>query len=105
MGTAMPPVNMNNAGGDMSMMYRRMVNGMGAPYGAMIMGGFNSTGMRLRMGPVSMTGLAPVWVAWSQLAAAWEAVRVRAWESRRIWARWEASGVVITNRGQHAFLV
>ena len=40
MGSSMPFMSMNNAGagGDMSMMYQRMMNGTGTPYGAM-MGG------------------------------------------------------------------
>jgi len=35
MGTGMPFMNMNNASaGDMSMMYQRMMSGMGMPYSA-----------------------------------------------------------------------
>ncbi|KAI9455291.1 hypothetical protein F5148DRAFT_1226274 [Russula earlei] len=74
MGTSMPFMAMNNAGaGDMSMMYQRMMSGMGTPYGAMMgggmgmMSGFNPMmGMGMGMGRFgmgtmgAMTGNAPV---------------------------------------------
>src|ERR1700677_4307927 len=68
MGNSMPFMSMSNPGaGDKSMMYQRMMGGMGTPYGAMMgggmgmMGGFNPMmamggggggGMRLGMGPI-----------------------------------------------------
>jgi RNA-binding protein Musashi len=66
MSTGMPFMTMNNAGaGDMSMMYQRMMNGMGTPYGAMMgggmgmMGGFNPMmGMGMGMGRFGMGGMA-----------------------------------------------
>jgi RNA-binding protein Musashi len=65
MGTSMPFMTMNNAGaGDMSMMYQRMMNGMGTPYGAMMgggmgmMGSFNPMmGMGMGMGRFGMGGM------------------------------------------------
>ncbi|KAH9061948.1 hnRNP A1-gamma isoform [Lactarius vividus] len=66
MGGNMPFMSMNNAGaGDMSMMYQRMMSGMGnTPYGAMMgggmgmMGGFNPMmGMGMGMGRFGMGGM------------------------------------------------
>jgi RNA-binding protein Musashi len=65
MGGGMPFMAMNNTGaGDMSMMYQRMMNGMGTPYGAMMgggmgmMGGFNPMmGMGMGMGRFGMGGM------------------------------------------------
>ncbi|KAI9454230.1 hnRNP A1-gamma isoform [Lactarius psammicola] len=66
MGSSMPFMSMNNAGaGDMSMMYQRMMGGMGTtPYGAMMgggmgmMGGFNPMmGMGMGMGRFGMGGM------------------------------------------------
>jgi RNA-binding protein Musashi len=65
MASGMPFMSMNNAGaGDMSMMYQRMMTGMGTPYGAMMgggmgmMGGFNPMmGMGMGMGRFGMGGM------------------------------------------------
>ncbi|KAH9015878.1 hypothetical protein EDB85DRAFT_2295443 [Lactarius pseudohatsudake] len=66
MGSNMPFMSMNNPGaGDMSMMYQRMMSGMGnTPYGAMMgggmgmMGGFNPMmGMGMGMGRFGMGGM------------------------------------------------
>ncbi len=66
MGNNMPFMSMNNSGaGDMSMMYQRMMNGMGTPYNAMMggggmgmMGGFNPMmGMGMGMGRFGMSGM------------------------------------------------
>jgi RNA-binding protein Musashi len=65
MASGMPFMTMNNAGaGDMSMMYQRMMNGMGTPYGAMMgggmgmMGGFNPMmGMGMGMNRFGMGGM------------------------------------------------
>jgi hypothetical protein len=63
MGSSMPFMATNNTGaGDMSMMYQRMMNGMGTPYSAMMgggmggmMGGFNPMmGMGMGMGRFGM---------------------------------------------------
>ena len=64
MGNSMPFMPMNNSGGgDMSMMYQRMMNGMGTPYNSMMgggmgmMGGFNPMmGMGMGMGRFGMGG-------------------------------------------------
>ena len=66
MGNSMPFMPMNNSGaGDMSMMYQRMMNGMGTPYNTMMgggmgmMGGFNPMmGMGMGMGRFGMGGMA-----------------------------------------------
>ncbi|KAF8494448.1 hnRNP A1-gamma isoform [Russula emetica] len=65
MGNSMPFMPMNNSGtGDMSMMYQRMMNGMGTPYNSMMgggmgmMGGFNPMmGMGMGMGRFGMGGM------------------------------------------------
>ena len=65
MGSSMPFMPMNSSGaGDMSMMYQRMMNGMGTPYNTMMgggmgmMGGFNPMmGMGMGMGRFGMGGM------------------------------------------------
>ena len=65
MSNSMPFMPMNNSGaGDMSMMYQRMMNGMGTPYNTMMgggmgmMGGFNPMmGMGMGMGRFGMGGM------------------------------------------------
>jgi hypothetical protein len=93
MGSSMPFMSMNNPGaGDMStMMYQRMMGGMGNPYGAMMgggmgmMGGFNPMmGMGMGgMGRFGMGGMGGVG-AMNPMAAA---ARLAIWAP--IWA-WEA---------------
>src|SRR5258708_27366795 len=59
MGNNMPFMSMNNSGaGDMSMMYQRMMNGMGTPYNAMMGGGgMGMMGMGMGMGRFGMSGM------------------------------------------------